>query len=117
MIVDFENGGGYLHDWLHSIVKSVCYDREYMYAAFADAFCRLTTRIFDNGSVSETGEMVIHGIKSEYDVCLRYVLAHRLNYLGLNEVTITCDIVEKSSGLALETHNASFELSFGEKTR
>ena len=114
MIVDFSKENLKFHDWLYEIVMTVIYDKDYAYLAFSKAFSGLTERVFDGGTKVD-GSVTVTGIKSEYDAKLSFIMSRRLNFIGLNTVMLNCEITDKSSGQCLETHQAEFELSTGEK--
>jgi len=116
MIVSFDQKSPKLHEWLYDIVKSICYDREYSYRAFYILFSGICGKIFENGSTKEYGDEIVYGIKSEYNALISYKLMHRLNYSGLNEIHLKCEILNKITGESEEIHLKNFELSLGQST-
>jgi D-arabinose 5-phosphate isomerase GutQ len=114
MVIDFNKNSLKLHEWLYDIVTNICYDRDYAYKAFCEAFNQLSTMMFTNGGTKEKGKIIVYGIKSEYNAKITYCFVHRLNYVGLNEVTVKCEIIDKTKNVIIEEHIKCFELSLGE---
>ncbi len=100
-----------LHDFIYNCMKEVCYDKEYMYAKFAEAFCEIYTCIYKKGRTQSAGNVFVKGMKTNKSADFHWKLLHRVNYMGHNEVAIECTI---SDGIDSESRAASFELSLGE---
>ena len=80
------NRDSLLHDFVYNCMKEVCYDKEYMYAKFAETFIELYTQIYKNGRVESAGNVYVKGMKTNKTAEFHWELLHRVNYMGHNEV-------------------------------
>lgn len=105
-----------LHEWLYRLVYEICYDREYVYFCYARHFSELTKHIFEQGRFSESGSYEIPGMKSGKRALLHWQLAHCIDLIRLNTVTIRCTIENSDTGKKESEVSQTFELSCGEST-
>lgn len=103
-----------LHEWIYNFIGEVCYDREYLYLSFIRGFTTLMNQIYDKGNILEGGSCVIPGIKSNLQAEIEWKLHHRVNFVGLNIITLNCSIKDTISGNIIEEAEKKFELSSGE---
>lgn len=113
-IVDFRTPAPLLHDWVYDIITAITFDRDYAYLSFYRTLAGLLSRLFGEGGVRPEGEVAAAGIKSDWDAVFSFTMTRRLNYVGLNDVTLHCRILEKATGRVVEEHTGRFELSLGQ---
>lgn len=104
-----------IHEWLYDIAKEICYDREYIYLSYLKILQNTVFSVFENGSVTEQGDYIAKGIKSDKDAHIHWKLHHRLNFVGFNKVIFECTFQDKYTHECMDTVSCSFELSSGER--
>jgi hypothetical protein len=108
-----------LHDWLYEIVAAVCFDRDYLYLAFYRHFTGLLADVTAAGAITDRGEYVFPGMKSNLQVRVTWQLARRLTWIGPNVLTLVAAIETLGGGSASaganEVLSAQFDLSTGDE--
>ena len=105
-----------LHEWFYDMVAGVCHDREYVFAAFVRHFSAFMSDVLQSGQFAGEGTYVIPGIKSGSRATLAWRLERRLDWMGLNELTVHYLIQDMSSDTVVAENTRAFELSTGEIT-
>lgn len=103
-----------LHEWLYNIVCEICRDREYVYLSFVRNFTALMKEIYETGDIKDSGTFTVTGIKSNMNADIQWHIHHRIDYSGLNSVTVKCVIVDTVTGVRNKEYEIIFELSMGE---
>lgn len=103
-----------LHEWVFERVSEVCYDREYLYLAFVRHFTAFMADIIRLGKAEECGAYLIPGIKSDLDARLTWQLQRRLDWIGLNLLTVQCQLVDRATGDPQSGSVERFDLSTGD---
>ena len=102
-----------LHDFIYRIIMDICYDREYAYKQYISVFNEICRGIYSFGSTNSSMALHVRGIKSGKCADFTWSLLKRVDYVGHNEVHLTCCISSPDGGA--EKLIGVFELSQGEK--
>lgn len=105
----------FIHSWLYEVVYEICYDRDYIYYCFFNAFKGLMSDIFSEGCSEQRGIYYIEGMKSGYRAEISWELLHRIDYLGYNRIELSCKIKDRVEKTLINEKKMFFELSSGER--
>jgi len=101
------------HDWLYELVTGICLDMDFLYLSFLRGYEELAGQIYCRGSVMPEGETAVPGLKSGFDLRIRWRLDGRARFMGRNAFTMTCEILDKHGGEIIRSESKRFDLTTG----